>query len=258
MDYNTLTNGVNLFVGGHPDDNFLGACNVIRSNSLDSIVLTITNGASPFSKGYLAGLDGVNTLAQYAAMRKEEEILAMQTLGVPEENLVFMDIPDQKSYANMGKIIDQIKQLITAYQPQRIFTHEFPQAHPDHEVASFCVNQAVRETEQGIMIVEFPLYAILPGQEIVNCKLSGEEDGEIVSHRFIDEELAFRNQLMGVYVSQPGISEAFGTTGEEFRILHKPRDFSGDIPRNEYIPCIREVTPEQVMVEMRKYLENGR
>lgn len=255
MNYETLTNGTNLLVGAHPDDNGLCACNVIRSNPLDSIVMTVTNGAPPFAQDYpVPGLDGVNTPTQYAAMRRKEERLAMQILGVPEERSVFMDIPDQKSYENMGKIIDQIKQLITTYQPQRIFTHEFPQAHPDHEVACFCVHQAVRETGQDIMILEFPIYTILLGQERVNCELSGEGNGEIISYKFTDEELAFRNRLMKVYVSQPDLPERYTTSGEDFRVLHEPRDFSGNLPRSEYIkPWIREVTPEQVRGKLLTY-----
>ncbi|MBU1202408.1 MAG: PIG-L family deacetylase [Nanoarchaeota archaeon] len=262
MIYKTLTKGANLFVGAHPDDNFLGAFKIIKSNSLDSIVMTVTNGATIFPSDYpVPELKEVDTPEKYAAIRKEEEIKVMQKLGVKSKNMFFMNLADQQSHEYINEIIDKIKELITTYKPTRIFTHEFPQGHPDHEIASFCVSQAIKETNsQEINIFEYPTYVIVPGQTRVNSKLlTTKKNDTIIYYKFTEEEFKLRNELMKMYANQPDLEERYTTRGEEFRVLYEPRKFSGKFPRSDYIkPWVREVTPEQIHEKIKETVAKRR
>jgi LmbE family N-acetylglucosaminyl deacetylase len=184
----------------------------------------------------------------------------MRRLGVPERNILLNgiaeNISDQDAYKCIGKIKDVIADLIAVYNPVRIFTHEFPQAHPDHEVACFATHQAVKESGKNITILEFPLYSILPGQDRANCQLTPGKGDEIIIYNFSDEEFAFRNGMMSAYESQPDIPERYTTRQEQFRVFYKPRDFASDLHEvSGYIkPWIREATPEMVREAFKRFL----
>ncbi|MBW2964029.1 PIG-L family deacetylase [Candidatus Woesearchaeota archaeon] len=251
MNYSELTKGTNLFVGAHPDDNFLGAFNVIRANPSGSLVLTLTNGATEFEEDYpVPWLDNVATPAQYAALRKNEERRVMELLGVPAINQMMLDIPDQMTCYMIPAITGAILHAIRLYDPDRIFTHEFPQSHPDHEVACYCTHEAVRRSgRQGLPILEYPLYFINADQR-VNCRLT-DSNCETSTHVFTPAERRLRDTLMLEYATQPDLPERYTTDREEFRVLRNPREFTGRLPESEYIqPWIRALKPEDVRMQM--------
>ena len=245
MEYQALLEGRNLFIGAHPDDVVIGAFGVLSANAANSVVLDITNGVSAFTAAQQQ-----RSIDELINERTGEEEIVMETLGVREVSI--FDILSQESYRHMHWLIARIADLIKLRRPDRIFTHESPQAHPDHEVACFCVHQAVRETGYNIPILEFPLYAILDGQQRQNCSLS--PGGIRITHAYTPSELEARKTALAMYRSQPDLLERYLTDGEQFRVCETPRHFNGSMARSDYIKPWVRVAPETIHDTIRQVL----
>lgn len=216
----------NLIVGAHPDDAFLGAYSILKKAD-NNIVLTLTNGAMTNSPNYLG----------YAKTRKLEEQKVMKYLNVSEVRS--LDLPDQQCHLNIDNIIEDIKKVILLSNPRRIFTHEVPQAHPDHEVANYCVHQAAKEVNFKGQIIEFPLYYRSNDGIKVHSTLTKAEF-PVVANSLSKDEIAEREYIMGLYATQKEILfKNFKTDKEEFRIMFKPRDYSNFVFDSIYINSAR-------------------
>jgi LmbE family N-acetylglucosaminyl deacetylase len=243
-----ICEGRRIFVGAHPDDNLIGAFSAIKANPLESLVVTVTDGAPRFPTEYpVPAMLFITTPAEYASVRRREELVVMAALGVPKDNIESFDVSDQEAYMHIDEIIDQLKIFIRSYAPETVFTHEFPQAHPDHEITCFCVHQAVAEISSQVRIAEYPLYFIVPGNEKVVGRLYGTPETHHIRHDFTENDIMQREFLMRQYTSQGNLAAAYSKYHDEFRLLERPRSFDRPLPDVEYIrPWIRTSTPEMI------------
>jgi len=224
-----------LYVGAHPDDVFISSAISIRRNPRTSCVLTVATGVS--CEEYPAEFFGMrfDSKEDFVLTRIGEDIAAMDLLGVDTERNYFnFQVENEQTFQHIGEIVDGIKRLIVDGNIKRVVTHEFPQAHPDHEVVSFCAHKAGKDL--GVEVWEYPMYCFIGDRQIDLQFLS---DGHRKSRTFIytGEEKEARGIAVRTYASQEFIVdrfnrdfEVFGQIDRDFAKMPDTKYFYGDIP----------------------------
>ena len=130
-------------VGGHPDDPESGCGGTLAkfaNAGHDVTVIYLTTGE--------AGIEG-KTHDEAAAIRKQESINACKILNAKP---VFAGQIDGDTVVN-NDWVNKMQQLISAEQPDVVFTHWLIDSHKDHQVASLLVIQSWMHTNN-----RWPLY----------------------------------------------------------------------------------------------------
>lgn len=122
-----------LFCPTHPDDE-LGVCAFIR-------------------RIRLAGAEVYINWTHATSVRKEEAIRAAAIMGVPAENLSFMDGEDGHIREQMPSLLPLFRSLVERVKPDRVVCIAFEQGHLDHDSTNFLVNRAF-----GGPVLEWPMY----------------------------------------------------------------------------------------------------
>jgi LmbE family N-acetylglucosaminyl deacetylase len=104
-------------------------------------------------------------------MRKSEAKVAMTVLGVPDENLHFLNLPD----GNLRQFEDELAELIGLWiadiQPDHIFLPFRYDRHPDHLALTGAAYRALNELNSQSDVIEYFVYyryRLLPGGDIRN------------------------------------------------------------------------------------------
>jgi LmbE family N-acetylglucosaminyl deacetylase len=139
----------------HQDDETLGCGGTIaRKKQAGAIVklVFLTDG-----RGSHADLIDWQQLRQ---MRQQEAIAAAQVLGVPPEDVQFLDFPDGELAQYQSEAIAQVVATLDQHQPQQIFLpyHREPQFIPDHPATHHIVWQAVQQSKRSVTLYEYPIW----------------------------------------------------------------------------------------------------
>lgn len=177
-----------LIFSPHPDDESLGAGGLIRKALEENAsvkVVEMTNGdlmSIPQFKNYLIRLNITQFQGNVGDLRQEEAINAMKTLGLNDENIIFLGYPDgglqpmfeshwdddnlfhmnngsnqfdhspynrsyEKNAPYSGENVEKnIEQIMNDYQPTIIVYPDSCDTHPDHRATSAFVTYAMLET----------------------------------------------------------------------------------------------------------------
>lgn len=103
----------------HPDDilvYYAALVNKLRKDKKKVYVLTVSNGARGSRENIIAEKELANK-------RLEEEISALKFLGVPKENVNFLNYKDGEVESNY-KLIGEITKFIRKYKADIVCTHE--------------------------------------------------------------------------------------------------------------------------------------
>jgi len=216
-----------LYVGAHPDDVCIGASIAISRAPEKSYVLTVSNGIArgqtwPAKVGRVI----IPNSSEYGNVRLGEDKAAMDILGVDVDNNYFNgEIPDLEAHLCFGKIYNLVDELVKAKGIERIVTHSFPEAHPDHEVVSLCSHLVGQEN--GVSVWEYPMYVI----DVQGSKVDREfldYYGEKTTLGYDSNELSLRKRILFAHASQDFVNRRFGDSrSESFRLFE--RDLS-DLP----------------------------
>lgn len=121
-----------LFVGAHPDDIEIGCGGTVAklcSEAWSVLVMILTDEDSP----------------EVRARRREEAIAAAARLGVPEQNVMFVGLPDG-SLGSDRNAISAVRALLER-RPEKLsvaFVHAPTDQHNDHTAACNIVRAAIR------------------------------------------------------------------------------------------------------------------
>lgn len=143
-----------LVVAPHPDDESLacgGMIALLQSQKQKVWVLFMTNGEAshPNSKLFPSKILG--------ALRKNEAINACKILGLPEDDIFFMNAGDGCLSNFVNKDISiKIKNLIEEKEPDSILTPWRRDHHSDHIATTQLVREAA--AKKDILIVEYPVW----------------------------------------------------------------------------------------------------
>jgi LmbE family N-acetylglucosaminyl deacetylase len=133
----------------HPDDDVFGCGGVmamLARNGNKIIVVIYTND----NKG---SFDLEMTSERLARIRKAEEEAAMEVIGVPKENIVWLGYDDgELEYAEPKALCGQAAKLIRKYRPDAVFSIDPGEWNErwhktDHRMAAFNTADAIRAAE---------------------------------------------------------------------------------------------------------------
>ena len=146
----------------HPDDDVFGCGGVmamLARNGNKIIVVIYTND----NKG---SFDLEMTSERLARIRKVEQEAAMEVIGVPKENIIWLGYDDgELEYAEPKALCGQAAKLIRKYRPDAVFSIDPGEWHErwhksDHRMAAFNTADAIRAAEFHLY---YPEHLLLDG-----------------------------------------------------------------------------------------------
>ena len=228
MKLSIMDNKKTLYIGAHADDVVINASITIHRNPGNVYILTITDGAPPATYPRKLGGINLNNHEAYVQQRLKEDKAAMHVLGINvAKKYTNSQIPDRQTYQNIKQIVETIATLVKREKIIRIMTHSFPgeshAAHPDHEIVSVC--SYIIGQEYGIEVLEYTRFKSNSTNKQTDTIFLEEDQMETVRCDFTFEEVALRNELMQVYITQGFIIEKYRATSEIFgKVVRNPKN----------------------------------
>lgn len=136
----------------HPDDESLGCGGLVallRHAGTDVRIVFITDGAASHP-GY--------TATSLALRRREEAINAASILGVDEDAVVFLDLPDAGLTQRMSDAVDLLVGEFGAFEPDQLVVPDALEPNHDHAATFQAASRAVRLTGRTVRALTFPVW----------------------------------------------------------------------------------------------------
>jgi LmbE family N-acetylglucosaminyl deacetylase len=130
----------------HPDDETLGCGGTIAkklAEGYEVFVVIMTDGRFLLLKGM--GIDSDPTPEQVKDIRRNEVLRAAKILGVPEENVVFLDFIDGALGESEKAAEEKVAAILEKYAPSEVYFPYERDGHPDHQAANRIVRRAVEK-----------------------------------------------------------------------------------------------------------------
>jgi len=132
----------------HPDDETWGCGGSIAkkiSEGFEVIVVIMTDGRYAFSE--IFGINSDPTPEELKEIRKEEVIRSTKILGVPRENLTFLDFRDGSLEEYEEEAKEKIIEILKEHLPVEIYFPYKKDCHPDHRVTCRIVQNSLQRLE---------------------------------------------------------------------------------------------------------------
>ncbi|MBD0270071.1 MAG: PIG-L family deacetylase [Cyanobacteria bacterium Co-bin8] len=209
-----------LIVAPHPDDETLGCGGLIALKCQQGAgvkVVILTDGrASHANHPHLP-------TEQLIAMRQKEAAQALAILGVPPEDLHFLNQPDQGVATLPSEqhqaVLVQLVNLLQTFRPQEVYVTYRRDVHPDHEATYRLIRAAITQAQQPIDLYEYPIYTLWRPW-LLDLKAEGIGTCQRISIRSV---LRQKQQAIRVYRSQyqpiPPDQKAALPTGFIYRFM---------------------------------------
>jgi LmbE family N-acetylglucosaminyl deacetylase len=191
----------------HPDDETLGCGGTIvkkLASGYDVIVVVMTDGRHALSNAF--GILQNPTPEEIKAIRKSEAIEAMQILGVPRNNILFLDFEDGTlARANNHKeLILKIDEILDKFQPAEVYFPQEKDHHPDHRAASLLLQESIKKLNYPIKGYQYSVGMRYLHLDPLKEKLLNYLKNHCV-YVDISEHLSKKIEALGAYKSQIGI-----------------------------------------------------
>src|SRR4051812_15871371 len=144
-----------LIVAAHPDDETIGAGGLLP-RLRHPVVVTVTDGA-PRTPGD-AERAGCLTREDYARLRRDELMGALDVAGVPADQIRALNIVDQEASLEMAYVTMHLVDILREVHPAAILTHPYEGGHPDHDATAFAVHAACERVPEPPEVYEFTSY----------------------------------------------------------------------------------------------------
>jgi len=142
----------------HPDDETLGCGGTIAkriSEGYDVLVVVMTNGRYAFLN--VLGIDSDPTPEELKEIRKEEVKMATRILGVPEENLIFLNFVDRTLENNEENAEEKIVEILSENRPMEVYFPYKRDGHPDHQAAYRIVKNSIRKSGISALTYQYSI-----------------------------------------------------------------------------------------------------
>ncbi|HTJ62924.1 MAG TPA: PIG-L family deacetylase [Alphaproteobacteria bacterium] len=225
-----------LVIAPHPDDETLGCGGLIaQARSEDRevrvIVLSDGTGSHPRSREYPPD--------RLCAVRQQESIAALGTLGVDRPNIYFFDVKDGAVPTSGGEVTAIARQILSIIRsmsdrpdgPGTIAVTWRDDPHPDHR-AAYAIAHQVHLWVPSLKLIEYPIWgAYASGDTGFGADVSGyrlDIAGQAaLKHRAI---LLYRSQVTGMIDDDPAAHALPERFLERFR---RPYEVFLDLPHQE-------------------------
>ena len=127
-----------LVLAAHPDDDVIGCGGTViqHIDAGDEVRITYT------SSGEAGNWDTEPTIL--GPKREQEAARAADILGIGKTSLIFLRHPDKSIAKEASDIIPKVAQIITDFQPGRVYLPHANDGHPDHEAVHDIGMKALR------------------------------------------------------------------------------------------------------------------
>jgi len=178
----------------HPDDETLacGGTIALKARRGEEVnIVFMTDGRN--SHLHALGIASDPTPGELARIRKKEAIRATGILGVPSENLLFLDIGSAELRSDNAVVVERVGRLLRDMTPDEVYYPDSTESHRTHAAAHDVIEKAL------CGLVQHPArytYVVWGGDAREG---DAEQDELIVDIR---EVLSLKRQAMAEYRSQ--------------------------------------------------------
>jgi N-acetylglucosamine malate deacetylase 2 len=144
-----------VIVAAHPDDETIGAGGLLPRLH-HPVVVTITDGAPRNPAD--AERAGCSTREDYARLRRDELLGALDVAGVGAGQVRALNIVDQEASLEMAYVTLHLVDILRELHPAAILTHPYEGGHPDHDATAFAVHAACARVASPPEVFEFTSY----------------------------------------------------------------------------------------------------
>jgi LmbE family N-acetylglucosaminyl deacetylase len=147
-----------LVFAPHPDDETLGCGGIIAkriSEGYEVLIVVMTDGRYAFLNVF--GIDSDPRPEELKEIRKEEVKRAAGILGVPEENLIFLDFVDGTLENNEEKAEEKVAEILSKNRPMEIYFPYKRDGHPDHRAAYQIVRNSIRKSGISALTYQYSI-----------------------------------------------------------------------------------------------------
>ena len=157
-----LIEGTTVIFAPHPDDETIGCGGLIatkRERNVPVFIVFLTDGRLCLGADYP---DKVGL----ARTRRHEAILALSCLGVSEDALTFLELPDgglrRLSQEERRSAVGQLANLIVRFAPAEILLPYRADCHDDHEAANSLVQEALKQVSLSMQpcLTEYLIWGV--------------------------------------------------------------------------------------------------
>jgi LmbE family N-acetylglucosaminyl deacetylase len=205
--------GVVLVTVPHMDDEALACCGTIAGLSdTRQVHLVYATDGTQAPEPVLPWIDAVSP--DLGAIRRAESIAAMTLLGVPRDNLHFLDLPERRLERHRDALATAIGGLMDRLKPDHVLTPFRYDRHRDHLALNRVVTAASRRRD--VPLTEYFVYhhwRLLPRGDVRRYIHPGElvqVDIRPVAHRKRAALDCFKSQTTRFYPwqSRPNLTPA--------------------------------------------------
>lgn len=166
LDLNLLT-GTLVIIAPHMDDEAL-ACGGLIAKLPDKQRVHIIY-ATDGMKSPAPIMPGDAITPDLGKVRMNESIQAMKLLGVPEQNLHFLSLPEARLNENISALRTPLTDKLQQLAPRHIFVPFRYDRHPDHLAVNHVVVSALMQNLVQAQLIEYFVYyrwRLLPKRDI--------------------------------------------------------------------------------------------
>jgi len=151
-----LSKGTVIILAPHPDDETLGCGGTIAKKVNDGyrvLIVIMTDGRHSFT--LVEDVDSDLKPQELKEMRKNEVKTAARILGVPEENLCFLEFEDGSLEHNEKEAREKIISILRRNPPTEVYYTSEKDFNPDHRATNRIAGGAVKKLGFHILQYEY-------------------------------------------------------------------------------------------------------
>lgn len=147
-----------LIFAPHPDDETFGCGGTIAkkiSEGYEIFIIVMTDGRYAYLK--VLGVESDPTPEELREIRMQEVKRALKILGVPENNIIFLDFIDGTLNVNEENVENRIVEILKELKPHEIYLPSKRDGHPDHRAASKIIKHAIKKVKLSTICYEYSI-----------------------------------------------------------------------------------------------------
>jgi LmbE family N-acetylglucosaminyl deacetylase len=210
-----------LFMFAHPDDE------VFITGTMKQL---LNQGAEVEAAWVTCGEYFGNT-----ETRKREWAKVTALLGLKEESIHLLRLPDLGLVSMLNQAADIIADTVKSVRPDVIFSNAYEGGHPDHDAVNFLAYEACYRAGLNPILSEFPLYNASGSYLYCHWRINGFPDNGLpVLHNPLNESeiecklrtiRSYPSQWMYMVPARLAVSRSgLASVGEPYRICPPDRD----------------------------------